>query len=1481
MRPIKRLFFLLIFVIILTGLAAGVPAFIDVNVTQNQLVVGNATVVNLTAYDQDNNINSTADIDINISITDVPGKLNYTVNITKTPSNLTGTELEVNQTGVNIADINITDLNMTSPGVVLSINSTLAGYININVSSNNLTNSTYITFVPAEIYDFDVFCDGLTCDRVVNQTVNITVESYDVYSNPANETVFSFNNSPPPPTKFNSPIEYNSSGFTPYITTTGLDGTTSTVFKTDKRAGDNTIIISAGSINKSYTIPGKADVPADLFLSHSPDFVNANNRDAYSLTAQVVDQFQNPVLPEGVSLTKKMHFIGSSQTYILLNESGAATTLIGPTLFIETVNISAVYNDGSNDTAIMNRTNLSFVPGNLSRFVFYANPDTVLYQNAKGNHNASIILKALDEWGHPIPGINVNLTNTNTTLGNLTAPGVNGTNIITAVTDSYGGIQANFNSSISVGNDTIIADNGLINASLNVSIMDKTFISVVVDFEPKNIISGQKVNVTTIISVEGDTPVTRLAANAMLVLDNTGSMDPDYYAGTPADILLLSDNSQSMQDNLSDVKKAEINFTNNLVSNDRVGLETFNGTIIGTPSLSRNITDIQKQINSQGANSNTPTASAIQKAKNYLVNNTRSGASPIIILLSDGLPTKPLTGSDTQRAIFEAINESDSAKKTIINTNTSIKIFTIYFDTGDPSGTDTLKAIASPDSYYYATSSNIEEVYDNIAQQISDFDISTRQYGTDGLTPYNYMATGVVNNSKPWLDNISLDDNVTDFKVQIDNPNVTFTMTSPNGMIYPRAWELGLLNRTGYYNVSKNDSSKGRYIWIEPVNDTYNPDQDKTIVIPRGNWTINVTTPNATNVAFNITTYIDKISAVKIASHAFISSFDATNGDRAGLVTYSNIPNPPSIINDTNQSSSLLNGSVWDGYFVGSTPKKNYTLNFTGYSCSLSLYGFGECYITVNGRYAASFSGNNSLKNYSVDITDLVLNGSNTMSFYNYSYIYSSNPKKKSSIRYVNIIENGASKYWFQNSSNVSLNDTPTSYTFNVSFNTTFNLTWPNATDNLDFYIYQGGTLLNKSTGNGTIPKTFKATIYPDNVYYVEINGTKISNETNFTITASQTLTWNSYTANVTAPLEKSNETQSFDLLNTSIDTMTAVGLTAIDEGIYAANNEFPNNSKRPTMILMTDGLDNAGYRSLLNEVNRARNNNTVIYTIGLGNNQSEIDPVLSQIANTTGGQYYFAPNTTVLKSIFRGIASNLTNLTASNMTLNLRLPNNYTSDHSLATSTYQTNSSNSTQNKSENFIIPTYPEKGNAEPVNFSIGNITLLSWNLPNLTVNDKWGVWYQLKVEGAGYVPLVLPGSNITFFDMESNQSIIINITSNAGLNPSDPDNPPMSPTPLDNIQLSANPPVVFTGEPSRVMVSAKDKDGNWVIANVTLDTNLGYFINNLQNPVNGRGFVNFTSNTAGQTLINAVGSNGSNSVWGNVVIVVKPKGKIIVS
>lgn len=1898
------------------------PARIEINISQNPLVVGNTSIVILTLYDMYNNINSTAEVDINISIVDVLGKMSYSRNITRIPSNIS--ELVIDNFNDHI-EVNLTnDTNISSLQIFLKINSTLAGQINITANSNGVTNSTDITFIPAEVNDLIVYCEGDTCDRVVNQTVNLSVYAIDIYGNPVNGSTVNFTATPPDATEYNSPIEYNTLEFTPDTSTTFLDGYTSSVmFRTDKRAGDNNIYVSTGRVNKSYFITGFVDDASDLLLTHTPDVAYANNKDKYTLFGHIVDQYKNPILPTGMPIKEQVYFstpMGS--TLVPLNGFGIAKTPSGPTPYLETVYVEAIYYNQTGRTSIINNTNLSFVGGNLSKFNMYSNPEMVLSQKDKnglilrGNHESLIILTALDEWGHPISGINVTLNNTNTTLGNLTFAGKNEANLINNVTDKNGKIYALFKSNDTGGNATIIASNDSINGSVTIGIRDSTFLSVNITYYPDNITSGDIVNVTTIISVEGELPITRPAASAMLVLDRSGSMDPDYYAGAPLDIVLVNDISGSMDtdymhkyyytdiygadgftpydyylssyvsngswwndtfvvdksplndfniqllwdsgysdlrlqlisptgriygyngnasssvydyydytytskkeaiwidynatypypfwpdtdtiengiwkvkvfgnfssgiknftiatkiERLSAVKIASKEFNKNMISNDRVGLISFGGSDfmerIYQENLTYNISLINEKINAQWAYGGTPTAKAIRKAKELLSNNPRLDARPYIILLSDGEPTIGITGN----AVTDAINEATNAKNTFIN-GIGIKIYTIGIGT-DTSGNATLLSIASPGGYYYAAStSDLQIIYNNIAQQISDFDIATRQYGVDGFTPYNYAANGSVD-SGIWSDIIFLNDSVTDFKVSIDNPDLTFNITSPDCpdcTTYPDTAESGYINRSGYYN-----SSKGKYIWISPESGKYNPTNDNNYTIQTGNWTINVTGSGQ----FNITTFIDKKSAVKAASHAFISGFNFEI-DKAGLVLYSDF----SDLNRNFQTSYIGNKSMWFGYFKvvtdgiyffnlswndssnlnislyngavilnssinSSNPKEvsalifagleyhlvisrdevlendtQFTVNVSSSPVIMSSYNAMTTYYQSSGsntqkpRYR-NWDGSQWLSEASAnsvggmliwtvmqsspkrdeiilgtlddnkDINVQIWDGSAWGAAEELSTNENSTSTRGFDIAYEQISgdamvvynkNNYVPKYRFWNGSAwgdeafvnatdggngyikwIRLISKPDSDEILLAYLDSENdlrtqiwngLTWMSVnkltttvqtSDYQSFdVVYEQGTgnakvvwsdtdNINYSTWNGSFWNTnainiFKDTDHPywiklasdpnsnnilmseqnsvKDIYVSAWNGSswssklKIEDDTDsinkrimdvafegisgkgLVVWGDKTTTpkyktwnnsswslvdlsasnhggddtrwvqlssdplsnniflmtsdknndiniqqWNGSVWSSTTEVESSssNDYESFDLAfkpkqkeqtivetqvmwkewrasvtsplnnNTyiinSINTITAEGLTAIDEGMYEANNELSDVAGNSTIVLMTDGLDNTGYHSMLLEAQRAKNHNTTIYTIGLGANMSEIDPILSDIAIITGGDYYFAPNTSVLKSIFRGIAANITNFTARGPTLNLDVPYNYITEISMATVTYIDNSSNYTAGNSSNFIIPlaAYPNNNNTkhyEPKKTTIpsGHLTTLSWtNIPTLDPGDKWGVWYQLRVEGAGLVPLILPSSNITYIDLNGTFiSVTIQMAPSTNVLGS---NATVNPFELAELQLIADPPVVLVGQPSNIQINARNRDG-FANFNVTLDANLGVLNSSDQYYSNmtyiTHYVVNFQSNTAGKALIKVNGRNSISSIPGEVVIFVRPKGKISIS
>ena len=70
------------------------PVSLDVNVTQTQLTVGNIAEVDITAYDQYDNINTTAELTLAINVTDLFGNIVHQFNITKTPYTLTHIEID-------------------------------------------------------------------------------------------------------------------------------------------------------------------------------------------------------------------------------------------------------------------------------------------------------------------------------------------------------------------------------------------------------------------------------------------------------------------------------------------------------------------------------------------------------------------------------------------------------------------------------------------------------------------------------------------------------------------------------------------------------------------------------------------------------------------------------------------------------------------------------------------------------------------------------------------------------------------------------------------------------------------------------------------------------------------------------------------------------------------------------------------------------------------------------------------------------------------------------------------------------------------------------------------------------------------------------------------------------------------------------------------------------------------------------------------
>jgi len=102
----------------------------------------------------------------------------------------------------------------------------------------------------------------------------------------------------------------------------------------------------------------------------------------------------------------------------------------------------------------------------------------------------------------------------------------------------------------------------------------------------------------------------------------------------------------------------------------------------------------------------------------------------------------------------------------------------------------------------------------------------------------------------------------------------------------------------------------------------------------------------------------------------------------------------------------------------------------------------------------------------------------------------------------------------------------------------------------------------------------------------------------------------------------------------------TAAG-THIDLGLAEARQALRSrrSDAAAVVILLTDGLNNAGPEPVLAQADRLRADGVLVYTVGLGD---EIDADLLRAAATTPERYYASPTSRELEEIYRQIVARL-----------------------------------------------------------------------------------------------------------------------------------------------------------------------------------------------------------------------------------------------
>jgi len=137
--------------------------------------------------------------------------------------------------------------------------------------------------------------------------------------------------------------------------------------------------------------------------------------------------------------------------------------------------------------------------------------------------------------------------------------------------------------------------------------------------------------------------------------------------------------------------------------------------------------------------------------------------------------------------------------------------------------------------------------------------------------------------------------------------------------------------------------------------------------------------------------------------------------------------------------------------------------------------------------------------------------------------------------------------------------------------------------------------------------------------------------------------------------------TDNFGLVKGAIDSLSANGCTnaagGLSVGIGELNGARARDDAQHFIVFLTDGLPNKGpteaqscsgcpdncpvaKQAALDQADIAADDHIVIYTIALG---SKADQNLMQdIADTTGGQFYYAPSSSDLQSIYEQIFSQI-----------------------------------------------------------------------------------------------------------------------------------------------------------------------------------------------------------------------------------------------
>jgi hypothetical protein len=183
---------------------------------------------------------------------------------------------------------------------------------------------------------------------------------------------------------------------------------------------------------------------------------------------------------------------------------------------------------------------------------------------------------------------------------------------------------------------------------------------------------------------------------------------------------------------------------------------------------------------------------------------------------------------------------------------------------------------------------------------------------------------------------------------------------------------------------------------------------------------------------------------------------------------------------------------------------------------------------------------------------------------------------------------------------------------------------------------------------------------------------------------------------------------------------------TDLDRGLkeavdlLCANSTAGSDGRARFVVFLSDGDgDYTKSGRAGSQVDRAKNEGVVIYTIGLMLANSPAKNSLEDMAETTGGRYYEACDGAALESIYEAIGEEVINLLGRDVTIRYSLP------REIATDAYSIPPSSETLKDGER-----------------------VLTWNAGDISAGETWSTSFEVSSEGAGIFELGGVGSEVTY-------------------------------------------------------------------------------------------------------------------------------------